>query len=371
MVLAPIESLPTELLQPIFTAADHDVALVKASPYIAARLSSEYIYHLTCDYYLNEVHDNRVEQSAAQTLIFASKWMTWAFFQSWILRRFGPNGCLCDQTQDKGCFDAQWPPNFDDATKMVFSRSHLPRLAFVKARIPKKLLCGPWTQDKIEFLRFLLWITSMSVDPEALQAAVEERKQATLERNLEAVELFNHNRRLGRAADLDTVRFAVIEAGCDRSVVYDTLLAANLWNTSRKSRHSSELHGWCEAKTAHGDPRGAWLQKKLEESHIFRNAKEAEEADERTQGRIRSGVLDPSTGNYNGGPDDCLTVHQLEWNKVCSHLCTFLINLCLALFHSLPVWVIYALFHAATIQVLSPFPHIIPDFCLKRVAMDN
>jgi hypothetical protein len=320
MVLAPIERLPVELLQPIFIAADHDVALVKASPFIAARLSSEYIYHSVCDHHLTEVRDGRAEQSAAQTTIFASKWMTWEFFQSWMLRRFGPNGCLCDRTQDEGCFDAQWPPNFGDATKMVFSRSHLPRLAFVKARVPRKLLRGPWTQDKIEYLRFLLWITSMSVDcsdPAACEAAMEGRRQAMMERNLEAVELFNHNRRLGRAADLYTVRFAVIDAGCDRSIVYDTLLAANLWNTSSKFRHSAELHTWCETKAANDDPKGAWLQQKLEESDIFSNAKEVEEVEETRHGRASNAVLDPTTGDYDGGPDDDLTVHQLEWNKVC------------------------------------------------------
>jgi hypothetical protein len=326
MVLAPIERLPVELLQPIFIAADHDVALLKASSYIAARLSSEYVYHSTCDHYLSEVRDNRAEQSAAQTLIFASKWTTWEFFKTWMLRRFGIAGCLCGRTQDEGCFDAQWPPNFEDATKMVFSRSHLPRLAFVKARIPKKLLRGPWTQDKIEYLRFLLWNTSMSVDwsdTETLQSAIQGRNQAMLERNLEAVELFNHNRRLGRAANLESVRFAVVDAGCDRSVVYDTLLAANIWNTRGKFRHSAELHGWCEIRTAEGDPKGAWLQTKLEESRIYRNEREAEREDDRSHNRTGSEVLDSSTGDYDGGAEDCLTVHQLEWNKVCLHVCTF------------------------------------------------
>jgi hypothetical protein len=329
MVLAPIERLPVELLQPIFIASNHDVALIKASPYIAARLSSEYIYHSICDYHLTEVRDNRAQQSAAQNFIFVSKWMTWAFFKTWMLRRFASNGCLCDRTQDEGCFDAQWPPNFEDATKMVFSRSHLPRLAFVKARIPMKLLCGPWTQDKIEFLRFLLWITSMSVDwhdSETSQAAVEGRRRAILERNLEAVELFNHNRRLGRAADLEAVYFAVTAAGCDRSIVYDTLLAASLWNTHGKFRHSAELHGWCEARIAEGDPKGTWLQKKLEESRILSNEKEAEQENERNHNRTGRENLDPDTGAYEAGPEDGLIVHQLAWNKVCLHIRILLLS---------------------------------------------
>lgn len=138
---------------------------------------------------------------------------------------------MCGLTPAEGCIDTQWPPEFADATRMIFSRSHLPNFAFVQAHIPKKLLQGPWTADKIQFLRFLLWLTSMPVDwkdSEVREIAIKGRKQAMLARNLEAVELFNHNRRLGRVADLGCVRYAVITAGCDRSIVFDTLCAANI-----------------------------------------------------------------------------------------------------------------------------------------------
>ena len=318
MVLALIERLPLELLQPIFIAADHSIALVEASSYIATRLSSNYIYYSTCDYFLTEVRGKRAEQSAAQTRIFATKWLTWNFFKSWILRRFGPTGCLCDRTMDEGCFDAQWPPNFEDATKMVFSRSHLPRLAFVKGRIPTKLLQVPWTQEKIEFLRFLLWMTSMTVDwrnPETAQMAINGRKQAMLDGNLAAVELFNHNRRLGPAANLETLRFAVLEAGCDRSIVYDTLLAANMWSISGITRYSAELYEWCDSRTLHGDPKGNWLRKKLEESRVLRNRDIKAEK----EGRIKDVSLNAETEAYDGGPNDKLHISDLEWNKVSTH----------------------------------------------------
>ncbi|KAF1831420.1 hypothetical protein BDW02DRAFT_572031 [Decorospora gaudefroyi] len=320
MKLSPIERLPIELLQPIFLQAEHNIALLKASDYIAARLSSPYIYHSVCDYHLTSVHCKRAEQSAAQTYIFASKWMTWVFFQSWILKRFEPSQCLCDRT---ACFDPQWPPNFQDATNMVFSRSHLPRLAFVKGRLPKKLLRGPWTQDKVQFLRFLLWLTSMTVDwrdSEARQVAMEGRKQAMLEQNLEAVELFNHNRRLGKAADLDTVCFAVLEAGCNRSIVYDTLRAANMWNTRGPCRHSAELYAWCEVRRAEGDPKGAWLWKKLQESCVHDCKQNAETEKDRACGYVaKDQVLDPESGDYHGEGGDFLVVNELQWNKVHIH----------------------------------------------------
>ena len=315
MFLAPIERLPVELLQPIFIAAGYSIALIEASTYIAARLSSEYIYHSTCNYYLTDVRGTRAELSAVQTYIFASKWMTWSFFKSWIMRRYGSAGCLCGRTPKEGCFDAQWPPNFEDTSQMLFSRSHLPQLSIVKGRIPKKLLSGPWTRDKIEFLRFLLWITAMTVDwmnPETAQVAIDGRKQAMLDRNLEAVELFNHNRRLGRPADLEMVLFVVMHAGCDRSIVYDTLLAANMWYGRKTARCSAELHKWCKCRIANGDPKGRWLQKKLWESCILDHQGNAETHEHIGQ------HLDPTTEAYEGGPEDMFTTHKLHWNEVCS-----------------------------------------------------
>ncbi|CAO2652074.1 Nn.00g003570.m01.CDS01 [Neocucurbitaria sp. VM-36] len=319
MGIAPIESLPVELLQPIFFASGYNVTLLKASTRIGAQLSSEYVYSRTCNHHLTRVLDDRSEQSAAQTYIFASKWMTWAFFKSWITRRFGPKGCLCDLSPDDGCFDAQWPPDFEDATRMVFSRSHLPRLAFIKGRIPKKLLHGAWTQDKIQFLRFILWITSMTVDwsdPETRQIAIHGRYQAMSQRNLEAVELFNHNRRLGKVASLPILRFAVMEAGCDRSIVYDTLLTANMWGMRGSSWDCIELDEWCQIRIEEGDPKGQWLRTKLEELRAFSGHEKRNGEDTLVYRRVSGFETDAEAGNYDGGTEDRLVVHKLEWNKV-------------------------------------------------------
>ncbi|KAH7355983.1 hypothetical protein BKA66DRAFT_255203 [Pyrenochaeta sp. MPI-SDFR-AT-0127] len=319
MSISHIEKLPVELLQPIFFASGYNVALLQASDRIGARLSSEYVYKSTCNYYLTGVLDGRTAQSAAQTFIFASRWMTWEFFKSWVVQVFACKGCLCGLTISEGCIDGQWPPNFEDATTMVFSRSHLPRLAFVKGRLPKKLLQGPWSTSKVQFLRFLLWITSMSVDwsdPEARQAAIDGRMQAMLERNLEAVELFNHNRKLGKVANLSTVRYAVIEAGCDRSIVYDTLFTANMWGTRGVSWESVELDKWCEDRIKEGDPKGQWLRIKLEE---LRGIGSQGQDRDIGFGSVAGSELAPTTGDYDGGSEDRLVVNKLEWNKVNIH----------------------------------------------------
>lgn len=267
MTKAAIERLPVELLQPIFASSGYNLALVQASDVLGTRLSSEYVYHNTCNYYLGGGCDNYTVRATAQTTLFASRWMTWSFFKSWIAKTYERNGCLCGRTPDEGCFDAQWPPTFENATSMVFSRSHLPRIAFVRCRLPKKLLHGPWTSDKVQFLRFLLWTTSMTVDwqdPEACQLAIKGRRQAFLESNLEAVELFNHNRRLGRPPALESVRFAVVEAGCDRSIVYDTLRSTYRWSSCIDTWDCSSIYQWCDQRIWDNDVKGMWLRGVLE-----------------------------------------------------------------------------------------------------------
>jgi hypothetical protein len=92
MLVSGIESLPVELLQPIFFQSGYNVALLQASDRIGARLSSDYVYNATCNHYLNGIHDDRIGQTAAQTYIFAAKWMTWTYFKSWVTRTYQSSG---------------------------------------------------------------------------------------------------------------------------------------------------------------------------------------------------------------------------------------------------------------------------------------
>jgi hypothetical protein len=241
--------------------------------------------------------------------------MTWTFFKKWILAAYKAKGCLCGKQPEKRCIDPQFPPNFENATGMFFTRSHLPQFAFIKARIPAKLLHGPWTTDKIKFLRFLLWTTSMTVDwhdAYVRRVAIDGRSEAMREKNLEVVELFNHNRRLGKFSTLSTVEFAVLECGCDRSVVYDTMATANKLKTITSWR-STELDEWCEQRIMEGNPKGKWLQTKLK---VLRATSHPGNGDRLRYKRMPDGVLDSRAGDYDGGPDDRLVVNDHRWNQV-------------------------------------------------------
>lgn len=316
MAVSAIEALPVELLQPIFASSGYNLALVEASRTLGARLSSEYVYQKTCDYYLTGLCDDYAVRSAAQTAIFGSKWMTWSFFKSWVLRTYGRNGCLCGLEPCGGCFDAQWPPDFEDATSMVFSRSHLPRLAWLRCRLPRKLLSGPWTQDKVQFLRFLLWTTSMTVDwnnPEVCQLVLEGRRQAFTESNLEAVELFNHVRRLGRPPSLETVRFAVMEGRCDRSIVYDTLRTAYRWRSRDENWQCNELDEWCEQRILENDNRGWWLRNILE---ALKKRKADIRDVEHDSDTLFETLVEEVTKDQTGDCGDILVRNDLQWDKV-------------------------------------------------------
>ncbi|KAL1593156.1 hypothetical protein SLS60_010763 [Paraconiothyrium brasiliense] len=316
MSLSYIERLPTELIQPIFLASGPNLALPLASHYIAAKLSHKSTYNAVCTQYLKERRVHSPDASLNRTRLFASRWMTWEYFKSFLLYAFDRIGCLCGMTAEEGCFDAQWPPNFEDATTMTFNRCHCPALTYVKCRLPVKLLHGPWTQDKVQFLLFLLWTTSMTVDwanPEVSHIAREGKKQAFLEKNLEAVQLFNHNRRLGRSPNLDSVRFAVIEAGCGRSIIYDTMASARLSGLRGRDWNCAELDEWCKERIEAGDPKGTWLKVKLQELRqvdikLFKSSS-GEDYEREIYGEINS-----ETGDYNA-EGDTLVINDLQWNK--------------------------------------------------------
>jgi hypothetical protein len=93
-------------------------------------------------------------------------------------------------------------------------------------------------------------------------------------------------RRLAKAPNLDLVKFAVIEGGCDRSIVLELMTAAREWGHRRWV--DVELDAWVVQEGARGNPKARWLRIKLDE--------------------LRFGKFpDPKTGDYVG---DCLIVKR-------------------------------------------------------------
>lgn len=153
-------------------------------------------------------------------------------------------------------------------------------------------------------------------DSDVRKMALEGKREAILERNLEVVELFNHNRRLGKAPGMATVRFAVMEAGCDRSIVYDIMATARTWGLRGDSWECPELDAWCDERIKSGDPKGKWLQLKLQELRAtYGTGNAIWENGAGGQGSLH-GVMHPESGDYDGGEDDKLMVNKHKWNEV-------------------------------------------------------
>jgi hypothetical protein len=80
MALAPLELLPTEVLQDIFLSC-LNLNLPLSSPYIASKLSSTHCYLGICSAFLSAPIGDRTRQTGVQTKILAMKWMTWELFK--------------------------------------------------------------------------------------------------------------------------------------------------------------------------------------------------------------------------------------------------------------------------------------------------
>ena len=302
MSLAPIELLPVELIQEIFLLS-LNLSLPAASHHIAAKLSHPYIYKAVCDEYLNTPGNSRYRLNYidTQSRIFRYRWMTWEFFQTMVLKIFAEAGCLCGTS----CSNPIWPPSFSDPSTMPLKQEHQAAFKFSNCRLPSKLLHGPFTEAKIEFLRFLLWTTNMTVDwanRETVKILFKGKREAFLTGNLAAVQLFNHTRRLGKAPSFQTVRFAVIEAGCNRSVVYDTLCATPPWALKLDCDSDYSLDMWCIQAIAKGNPKGNWLRIKLNEVRL-----------PPISGGDWKLRLDPGTGDYEAEGDKLIVNEAPNW----------------------------------------------------------
>jgi hypothetical protein len=285
--LAPIERLPTEITQDIFLQS-LNLSFPRASLSISQKLNDLYIYNTVADhaFKFKDPFPRKVPESVVenQTQLFSMRWMTWDFFTQYLSRHVKSKSCGCPigiKCHDKaGCGGQDSSEN--QASKYSYNEIYLPGIPDIRCSLPTKLTRGPFTDDKISFLLCLLRISKMSVDwanKDAVRIASLGKREAIMERNLDAVHMFSRVRRLGKAPNLKLVKFAVMEAGCDRSIVLNLMTAAKEWGHRRWN--DVELDAWVARQEAKGNPKGKWLRIKLDE--------------------VRYGRMpDPTTGDYRG-----------------------------------------------------------------------
>jgi hypothetical protein len=292
--LAPLETLPTEIIQDIFLRC-LDPNLPLSSLHISAQLQDFHIYNELCDYafgYSTPPSFAKPQRCVEnQTELFQRRWMTWPFFKQYLTKRVPPSACGCPVylscNEPGGCSEFQLETKDPNTTGVkTFSKVPYggsgPQPLDIRGALPKKLTRGPWTEDKLSFLRCLLRITRMSVDwadKAAIRTASQGKRDAIMERNLDAVHMFSRVRRLGKAPNLALVKYAVLEANCDRSIVLNLMTAAKEWGL--RQWNDWELDVWIVREEAQGNPKAKWLRIKLDE--------------------LRYGHMpDPKTGDYRG-----------------------------------------------------------------------
>ncbi|KIV99914.1 uncharacterized protein PV09_08441 [Verruconis gallopava] len=303
--VAPVERLPCELIQHIFLLTDMDTNLPRASPLLSRSLLDQYILLKYCERaFARPSNSNqavnyreRLERRQRQIKAFSMNWMTWSFFSSFLIWWKERSAAADMGHLDPGQFELELS---DEKRQLQARRSNLscPWLPEIVCPLPNKLLRGPFTPEKLAFIRCLLSISNASVDwasKESVRLSTAAKVEAILERNFEAVHLLSRNRRLAKAPNLELVKFAVIEGGCDRSIVFELMTAARQWGLRRWV--DVELDAWVAREIAKGNPKARWLRLKLEE--------------------LRFGNYpDPKTGDYAGDGLMVKRTTQVETNAI-------------------------------------------------------
>ncbi|KAK6433219.1 hypothetical protein LTR95_010604 [Oleoguttula sp. CCFEE 5521] len=268
--LARLEQLPVELIQEILLYSGN-LDLPLASPRLASQLSGKQMqWQLTKQALSPMIHCTSTASSQelrrAERLL-SCRFMTWTFFAQWLDDQAGPQ------------LDVQ-PGSFASTDRHQIDqwRSLRPSADLV---IPVKLLHGPWTRDKISFLRVLA--SNSSDNTAGLTGLASEIGHTGLidaarEQCMEALELL---RRLGIAPDQELLRNAIVDFGCQR----DTVMYILRWCASevmrcvagggdgggaKDTRANVDIDfldpviwAWAEKARKAGDAKGEWLTKTL------------------------------------------------------------------------------------------------------------
>jgi hypothetical protein len=141
--------------------------------------------------------------------------------------------------------------------------------------LPTKIVRGPWTVDRISFLKvFSLYPDACSTPLDGIVAEVAHQgfERAIEQQCLEVIKLL---RKLQVKPDQELLRKAVIDHGCDKSIILYLLqwfvVDIMRWNitaatdtTNANSRPEMDfldpmLWAWTEKAKAVGEPKGQWL----------------------------------------------------------------------------------------------------------------
>lgn len=264
--LSQLEQLPAELLQCIFLHS-MNISLPQSSPRLASQLSSEHVFldfsiRALCAVELRSLApESHEEYVRRQSQLLQCRFFTWSFYNTYAQRAYKLCNGTCGTDHNLSLDD---PPSI---AKSTFNGKAPVCLQVADGcHVPDRLLKGPWTADKTTFLYSLIWLgaiidwTGSSAGETATQGLYDAIREGSTRAVASLLSLANG----GVKPTTDMVRYAVKGCGCNCEIV-SLLMNTSSWTGWTVDFQDPELRVWAAREKAQGNPRGDWLQARLEE----------------------------------------------------------------------------------------------------------
>ncbi|KAF2197293.1 hypothetical protein GQ43DRAFT_444375 [Delitschia confertaspora ATCC 74209] len=246
-----LQGLPQEILEMIFLYS-MNIALPQCSPDLGRLLSHPKIlmdYTLLSFFSTRELNRSALspprENSSPsfQSKLLRCRFFTYPFFLIYVQKAhttlLHERGKAWSATgvaiPDASFFTPLWPYKFTQVNYLGFAEGF---------HIPEKLLHGPWTGDKASLL-YVLVSFSGEIDWEGSMAgetAKEGLKEAIREENERAVAALSVLLGIAQAITTDILRLAVIQCGCNMSILRHLLYNAQiLYHSASNSSSQKDL----------------------------------------------------------------------------------------------------------------------------------
>jgi hypothetical protein len=261
-----LEQLPSEILQEIFVHSGN-LSLPLASVGLKSQLSSQHLYSLLTARVMEPMAGTEPSHAdfAAARRLFESRFMTWQFWKAYIDEAFGLATVASHQQASPDAADpsssvvadslpqAPTPSGGSVEHYKRKTQQHLPGLSIIP---PRKLLHGPWTEDKTCFLTVLARPNILAESGPDSELALEGLTQAVAEGAVEAVSglLF-----VGVMADTELLCKAVLDHGCVQRIV--ELLVQH--GQGALNLLEPTIWTWADKARKKGDAKGKWLKEYL------------------------------------------------------------------------------------------------------------
>lgn len=260
-----LQGLPQELLEMIFLYS-MNISLPRASPVLGHKLSSHAVtmefvmrsFFHTVEHKVVNTRDRKVASDPhIQSQLLACRFFTWDFFLAYVEKAHAALIRLRGKIWEKAGVDVPGPKEFEGLWPYRFSR--ITYLAFAEGfQIPEKLLHGPWSTDKASLLYVLVSIGG-EIDWQgslAGETAKEGLREAILQRSEHAVAGLSVLLGVAQALDTETLRYAVIDCGCNINIVRHLLFNAQILHgvtpKSTLNFYDSKLWQWADLHEGKG-----------------------------------------------------------------------------------------------------------------------